>query len=315
MVALLCIGETMALMTGENVGPLTHAATMTLGIGGAESNVAIAARRLGVSSAWAGRLGADAFGDRVHRELRAEGVEAWVVRDATAPTGLMVKERRTTGSTRVWYYRDRSAGSRLSPSDIPDHRVASCELVHLTGITAGLSDSALATVRAVVAAATAAGVPISFDVNHRAAVWRDRDPGPVYRELAAAAAVVFAGADEAGLVLGTDDADPERLLDGLSAVSGGDVVLKLGPDGCLAAIDGRRLAQASVAVAVLDTVGAGDAFVAGYLAELLAGATPEARLLTAVRCGAFACAVSGDWEGDPFRWELATLEGRDPVVR
>jgi 2-dehydro-3-deoxygluconokinase len=65
----------------------------------------------------------------------------------------------------------------------------------------------------------------------------------------------------------------------------------------------------------VDTVGAGDAFVAGYLTELMGGAAPAARLRTAVAAGAFAVTVSGDWEGMPDRSALALLEATDPVVR
>jgi len=312
---LLCVGETMALMTSESVGPLAQASSLGLSIGGAESNVAIGARRLGVPTTWAGRIGTDSFGDRVERELRAEGVDARITRDDGAPTGLMVKERRTAGTSRVWYYRAGSAGSRLTPTDVPDDLVASAQVVHVTGITPGLSSSALATVRSIARAATAAGVPLSFDVNHRAAVWAGRDPGPVYRELVAGAGVVFAGEDEARLVVGTEETDRVRLLEALAALTDGDVVLKLGPDGCLARVDGQRVAQPAVPVDVLDTVGAGDAFVAGYLAELIAGAAPEQRLRTATRCGSFACLTTTDWEGNPTRAELALLDGTDPVVR
>ena len=158
-------------------------------------------------------------------------------------------------------------------------------------------------------------MPLSFDVNHRAAVWAGRDPGPVYRELLAGAGVVFAGEDEARLVVGTEETDRVRLLEALAALTDGDVVLKLGPDGCLARVDGQRVAQPAVPVDVLDTVGAGDAFVAGYLAELIAGAAPEQRLRTATRCGSFACLTTTDWEGNPSRAELALLDGTDPVVR
>lgn len=314
-VGLLCVGETMALMTSRSVGPLAQAPELTVSVGGAEGNVAIGARRLGVRTTWVGRLGADSFGDRVERELRAEGVLTRITRDDTAPTGVMVKERRTPGTSRVWYYRDGCAGGRLSPADVPAELITSATLVHLTGITPGCSSSALATVRAIVAVATAGRVPLSFDVNHRAAVWGDRDAGGIYRELAAAAAVVFAGEDEARLLVGTDETDRERLLDAVATLTHGDVVLKLGADGCVARIGGDRLAQPAVPVEVRDTVGAGDAFVAGYLAELLEGAPPEQRLRTAVRCGAFACLTDGDWEGNPTRAELELLDATDPVVR
>jgi 2-dehydro-3-deoxygluconokinase len=227
----------------------------------------------------------------------------------------MVKERRTAEAGRVWYYRAASAGSRLSPADLPADVVRAAGVLHVTGITPGLSESALAATRAAVALAVDAGVPVSFDVNHRAGVWGSRDPAPVYAELARAAAVVFAGEDEARLLTGSAATDPDDLLDALEGKAGGDVVLKLGADGCLARIGGRRWQVPAVPVTVVDTVGAGDAFVAGYLAELLRGLPPADRLATAVRCGALACAGHGDWEGLPTRADLALLTPGESVTR
>ncbi|MBB6627728.1 sugar kinase [Nocardioides sp. KIGAM211] len=320
MAGLLTLGETLALAGGAAVGSLAHVPSLQLGIGGAESNVAIGVRRLGGEAAWIGRVGADSLGERVLRELRAEGLALHATVDDTAPTALMVKERRTAATARVWYYRTGSAGSRLDPADVPSDLVAAASVLHVTGITPGLSASALAATERALDLAAEHGVPISFDVNHRAAVWAGRDPGPTYRSIAERSAVVFAGDDEARILLGTTATDPAELVAGLAGLAGGaasagDAVLKLGADGCRARIDGVDHEVAAVPVAVVDSVGAGDAFVAGYLAELMAGRPAATRLATAVRCGAFACLTTGDWEGLPRRAELALLDGGEPVVR
>lgn len=315
MTGLLTFGETLALAGSTTPGNLAQAATLDLGIGGAESNVAIGVRRLGGAVTWVGRVGDDSLGTRVLRELRAEDLDVRAVVDPAGPTALMVKERRTAEAGRVWYYRTGSAGSHLSPADLPEELLRTAGIVHVTGITPGLSASALATTRRAVEVATAAGVPVSFDVNHRAAVWRGRDPRPVYAELAQAAAVVFAGDDEARLLTGTTTTDPGKLLAELAGCCGADVVLKLGAAGCLARIAGESFAAPVVRVTVVDTVGAGDAFVAGYLAELLRGLPADRRLDTAVRCGALACASTGDWEGLPTRDELSLLDGGESVKR
>jgi 2-dehydro-3-deoxygluconokinase len=156
---------------------------------------------------------------------------------------------------------------------------------------------------------------VSFDVNHRAGVWGTRDPVPVYAELAHAAAVVFAGEDEARLLTGSAASDPVDLVGALTATTGGDVVLKLGAAGCLAHLGGERWQVPAVPVTVVDTVGAGDAFVAGYVAELLRGLPPADRLATAVRSGALVCAAPGDWEGLPTRADLALLTTGDQITR
>ncbi|MFD7009969.1 carbohydrate kinase family protein [Rhodococcus jostii] len=89
----------------------------------------------------------------------------------------------------------------------------------------------------------------------------------------------------------------------------------MGAQGCLAMIDGETYSLPAVPVSVVDSVGAGDGFVAGYLAERLAGVAPADRLRTAVTVGAFACTVSGDWEGMPRRDELGLLTTAEPVTR
>ena len=130
--------------------------------------------------------------------------------------------------------------------------------------------------------------------------------------------LVFAGDEEAMIALGLDQSQPHpplELAHQLTALGPRHAVVKLGPLGAVAVADRAQLTQAAVPVNAVDTVGAGDAFVAGYIAEFLAGEGLEQRLRTAVRTGAFACQVPGDWEGMPRRAELGLLESKDPVAR
>jgi 2-dehydro-3-deoxygluconokinase len=311
---VVTLGESMGLLHNPVIGPLSHAVEMRLSTGGAESNVAIALQRLGVHASWIGRVGADSLGERVLRELRAEGVDVHAVIDADAPTGLMIKERRTADASRVWYYRTGSAGSRLQAVDLPVATIEGASLLHVTGITLALSPTAAATVIDAVGIARSRGIPVSFDVNHRSTLWGERDPGPIYRELAELATVVFAGEDEAALLV-PGVSGPEALAAAITALGPEQVVIKRGGAGCVALIDGVTYIQAAVPIVPIDTVGAGDAFVAGYLAELLEGREPEVRLGTAVAVGAFACLTAGDWEGLPRRNELALLTASEPVTR
>ncbi|WP_432572676.1 sugar kinase [Kineococcus sp. SYSU DK005] len=311
---VLTLGETMALARSEAPGPLAHARSLALGTGGAESNVAVALARLGTPVTWVGRVGADSLGELVLRELRAEGVDVAAVVDPGAPTGLMVKERRTGERSRVWYYRAGSAGSRLHRDDVPRGALAGAALLHVTGITPALSASAADAVEHAVDAARAAGALVSLDVNHRSALWPAHEAGPVLARLARRVDVVFAGDDEAAMLVGPRE-DPLELAHALAALGPAQAVVKLGALGAVAVVDGAEHRRAAVPVTVVDTVGAGDGFVAGYLAELLRGCDVEQRLRTAVRVGAFACQVPGDWEGMPRRAELALLDAKDPVSR
>lgn len=310
---LVTLGETMGLLYPEDVGPLEHASHLRLAIGGAESNVAIAAARLGTRTAWIGRVGADPVGRRIARELRAEGVHAVVVEGDAAPTGLMMKERRTPSVQRVQYYRAGSAGSRLSLEDLPPLLIERARILHVTGITAALSPGALDAVRSGIQIARASGVSVSFDVNHRSRLWSSAEAVPVYRELVQQADIVFAGEDEAAMVVGPGR--PQELATRIGELGPRQVVIKQGADGATAWAAGSLLHVDAVPVDVVDTVGAGDGFVGGYLSELVAGAGHAQALATAAQVGAFACQVRGDWEGMPTRDDLALLDAADPVLR
>lgn len=311
---VVTLGETMALMKADHPGPLAHVGSMSLGMGGAESNFAIALRRLDTAVTWVGRLGADSLGDLIYRELAAEEISVLAPRDPDAPTGLMIKERRTQDAQKVWYYRAGSAGSRLHPGDVPGALIRQAKVLHVTGITPALSASAADAVEYAVHCAREAGVLVSFDLNYRANLWPPEKAGPVLRSLASRADLVFAGTEEAALAVGPAE-DPLELAARFEALGISQVVIKLGASGCAALVEGRSYLQPAVPITAVDTVGAGDAFAAGYVAELLAGADVEQRLLTAVRTGAFACLVPGDWEGMPRRSELGLLDEAEPVSR
>jgi len=320
--AVVTVGETMALLDAPASGRIAGSA-LPLGIGGAESNVAIGLTRLGVDCAWVSRVGDDALGTYLTREIRAEGVRVLVTRDPAAPTGLMLKEHRNGRPWRVRYYRAGSAASRLSPADVDAvaDEIAAADVLHLTGITPALGPAPLAASERAAQVARAAGTLVSFDVNHRATLWSDAEAGPVLARLAAAADLLFAGPEEAALVLGraapgavTFD-DGELLARELAEHGPGTVVVKLGALGSLA-LHGDEVHRApALPVTVVDPVGAGDAFVAGYLSEVVAGAAVPDALRTGNACGAAVCGVPGDWEGLPTRGELADLGGGQEVAR
>lgn len=311
--AVVTIGETMGLLRSTTIGSLEHGSDLALSIGGAESNVAIGVTRLGGRATWMGRVGDDSIGRRVLRELRAEQVGIHATVDHGARTGIMLKEVPLAGSSRVLYYRSGSAGSRLSPDDLDREVIANGAVLHVTGITSALSHSAAAAVDAAIDVATRSGVAVSFDVNHRASLWSDESFRAAYRQIARQADIIFAGAEEAALLVGA--AEPETLARRLADLGPAQAILKLGPGGCLAHIEGELLSVPARPVTPVDTVGAGDAFVAGYLSALIAGARPLDRLTLATTCGAFACLGPGDWESLPRIADLGTLDAGDPVIR
>ncbi|MFF5079296.1 sugar kinase [Actinoplanes sp. NPDC000266] len=302
---LFTFGETMGLVAADGIGPLTYAKGFSFGIGGAESNVAVGVARLGGRATWLGRVGPDATGALIAERLTAAGVRTLAITDESF-TGLMVRHKRSAQFAQVDYHRAGSAGSRLSPADVPPAELTAAGVVHVTGITPALSETARAAVFQSIETARAAGVPVSVDVNYRSKLWNRFDAAPVLRDLVSRADVVFASPEEAELFVDTDD-----LLGSLAKLGPSEVIVKDGARGCRALIDGERHELPVLPVTVVDPVGAGDAFVAGYLADRLTGATPAARLATAIAAGAFAVTVPGDCEGAPTRAELTALTGDD----
>ena len=304
--SIVTIGETMALLGTPDHCLIRAGSTPSLTVGGAESNVAIAAARLGARASWIGRLGDDDLGSLVIRELRGQGLTVLAHRDPGAPTGLMVKEHRRGKPTHVRYYRKHSAGSCLEPGDVDRQVLLDADVVHLTGITAAFGDSARATLRHAITVARGGSATISFDVNYRATLWSADVAGPVLRELAASSDIVFAGPEEAELLLPdgvsvADAEDPWRAATALAhhvcALGPRITVIKLGSLGALALADGVVYRHPIEAIVPVDPVGAGDAFVGAFLAELAAGRSIETCLASGARMGALVCMVPGDWEG------------------
>jgi 2-dehydro-3-deoxygluconokinase len=312
--SVVTLGESLGLLVASRVGRLELVPAMDLGFGGAESNVAIGLARLGVPVTWMSRLGDDALGRLIERQLRAEGVSAATTLDPTAPTALMLKERPAAGSSAVSYYRAGSAGSRLTPEHLDTARIREARILHITGITAALGAGPRAALDAAVDVANDSGTIVSFDVNHRSRLWSHATAAFAYREIAARADVVFAGDDEAELLTG--ERDPAAQAAAITELGPTHAIVKRGAEGAYALADGQAVEQSAFPVQAVDTVGAGDAFVAGYLAELLAGASLTERLRTAAACGAIACTAPGDWEAAADRAAIARLLGAgDPVQR
>ncbi|GII24672.1 sugar kinase [Planosporangium mesophilum] len=307
---VLTFGESMVSL--RSAGPLADGGALGMHLAGAESNVAIALARLGHRSAWAGRVSADELGEYVLRRLRGEGVDTGgAVRDAERPTGLMFLEQRTADLTRVQYRRADSAGSALAVDDLRGPLAAGARVLHLTGITPALSESARQATLWAAKTASAAGIPVCLDVNYRARLWSRDEARAVLAPLSSYASIVVASEDELDLV-GDPGADGPAVVAGLRDRGAGTVLVKLGAAGARAYTpDGVHTAGA-LAVTAVDTVGAGDAFTAGYLSGRLDGLDVAGCLRRAVTLGAFAVSSRGDWEGLPRRDELSMLDGHEP---
>jgi 2-dehydro-3-deoxygluconokinase len=304
MTDVLTFGETMAAL--RSTGPLRLGGGMHLSIAGAESNVAIGLARLGHEVSWVGVTGADEPGELIRRTLRAEGVDLGSARiEADAPTGLILFESRLSDLVRVTYYRAGSAGSRLSRTDVrAAFAGARPRVLHVTGITCALGDEPLAAVEEAVATARAAGVTVCLDVNYRARQWSAERAAAALRPLLPFVDILVASDDELPVVSGSTDPVRELRDAGIA-----EVVVKHGAAGATSHTAAGVVDRPARSVTAVDAVGAGDAFVAGFLSGVLDELDTAARLNRAVTVGAFAVASRGDWEGLPTRADLPLLDG------
>jgi 2-dehydro-3-deoxygluconokinase len=298
---VITAGETMALVVPPSPGRLRHATSLSLSIGGAESNVAIGLARLGIPASWISVLGDDELGELVLHRLRAEGVDtSGVRRIADRATGLYLREE-VAGRLRVYYYRSGSAAATLSPNAFDPSMLQGAAFLHLTGITGALSQECAEFLPWAASTARDAGVRVSYDVNYRSRLWEPSAAQAATEALLPLIDVLFVGHDEANALWGWET---DTALEQLSKIGPSEVILKLGADGCAEMINGEQLTSLGFPARQLDPIGAGDAFDAGYLAATLWGWAPERRLRAANAMGAFCVQNLGDYEGLPNRREL-----------
>ncbi|MCM3780125.1 sugar kinase [Microbacterium hydrocarbonoxydans] len=288
-VEVVCVGESMGLVTAVGA-PLVETETAAFGIAGAEGNVAVGLVSAGHRAAWASRLGADPFGERISAELSGRGVDMWATIDETAPTGVMFKDPGIESSS-VYYYRRGSAASLMGRGFLDAESLSGVRIVHTTGITPALSATCRDMVDQLYVDARAAGAVVSFDVNDRRALWSKQDAAHTLARLADAADIAFVGRDEAERIWGTPTASDIRAHlphCGLLVVKDGDV-------GATAfSGDDEPVFVPAPRVEVVEPVGAGDAFASGFLAATLEGADLAQRLSAGHAAAARVLTTHGD---------------------
>jgi 2-dehydro-3-deoxygluconokinase len=296
---VLTLGEAMVLLDPAEEGEIRPGMQFSLRVAGAEANFAIALTRLGIRSTWVSRLGSDPLGDVVFETLAEQGVDLSLVRREKSPTGLFFKWRNAGKSNLIYYRRD-SAASHLEPSDVGDADIDGATHLHVTGITMALSRSACETVIDVTQRAHKRGIPITFDPNYRPALWSGPDKAAkAHRAVLGMAGWYLCGLEE-GCAL-WDATDEDSLFAAMESAGVSRSVVRIGPRGALVNDSGSITHVAPERLEeVLDEVGAGDAFVAGFVYGLINGWAP----IDCARAGnviaAHALLGTGDWETLPF---------------
>jgi 2-dehydro-3-deoxygluconokinase len=297
MTDLLTFGETMLRLSVPAGERLSRVDRLDVHVGGAESNVAVAAGIFGVETAWLSALPATDLGDRIVDTLRTEGVEPIVERTETGRVGTYYLERGSRPrSDAVVYDRTGTPIRDVTPEDLPDERIRDAGMVFTSGITPALSDGLAATTAAFLGTASEAGVATAMDVNYRSKLWSADRARETLRDLFPDVDVLFVAERDARTVLGCEG-EAESIARELAEDHDFEtVVVTRGEEGALAVRDAVS-EQPAVETDTVDPVGSGDAFVGGYLARRLQGGdVPDA-----LAYGAATAALERTVEGDLAR--------------
>jgi 2-dehydro-3-deoxygluconokinase len=312
---LVTFGEAMVLHLATPGLPLSAATDYRRSVAGAESNVAIGLARLGHRVGWFGRLGTDVHGQYVLDTIRGNGVDtSRVVRDAGAPTGMIVRDSHAVRPVEVVYHRAGSAASRLEAGDIDAEYLADARLLLMSGVTAVLSDTAREATEVALAEAKRSDTPVVLDLNIRRKLSSAEHAVQVLRPLVSGAQIVLAGTDEAELFTGSTDV--ARCAAWFHDAGARIVVIKDGASGAYLSDGSQRMHQPAPDVPVVDPVGAGDAFACGLLSALLRDRPLPVAMAEAAAVAGLVLSVASDIDGLPTPAQLdAAMRAETAVNR
>jgi fructokinase len=281
--------------------------------GGAPFNVARAIARLGGKCQFLGRLSDDAFGDQLRAALEREGVGIGVPEPTPAPTTLAIAQLDASGSADYRFYLHGTAASQLHPSDLPPDAFASSDVVALGGL--GILIEPTASTLLALIRRTPPDVTVLLDPNCRPRAIKDLAD---YRAAVAAflSRVDIAKVSVDDLKLLYRQADPREAARTLLGLGPAAVMVTDGPAPVIIHTANTERAVPVPEIDVVDTIGAGDAFVAAFLtwwsnrklnrqdvdnADALAEATAAA-----IEVAVAACTVKGANLPENFVWSTAS---------
>jgi sugar/nucleoside kinase (ribokinase family) len=311
LIDVLSLGEPLVQLNPLDLGPIRHAHLFEKHAAGSEVNVLIGLSRLGLKTSLITKLGKDEFSRFVLAALKSEdvGVEG-VTQIEKKNCGIFFVQRGypIPEKSDVIYFRSDSAAKLLSPEDIDEEMVKDSKTLHVTGITPALSNSCREAIFRALSIANENNLKISFDTNFRKKLWTVQEAGPVLAEIARKSDLLFTDLDDASLLLGRKVDDADEALGELSRLGPDTVVLKLGATKGLVARSAQDEARSSsLRVPVVDSIGAGDAVVVGFLAGYLAKESLQKSLDMASCCSALVVMRRGDFENLPDREYLDRL--------
>lgn len=263
---ILCLGEPMLEFNQQPDGMYLP------GHGGDTSNCAIAAARQGASTGCLTHIGKDAFGDSFMALWTSEGVStSYVKQVADAHTGIYFVTHGEDGHE-FSYFRAGSACSLMTPDDLPKDALQSTKILHASGISQGISESAADTVFAAIDIVKEAGGLVSYDTNLREKLWPVSRARAIIHAAVAQCDIALPGLDDAELLTGLSE--PEAIVQFYLDLGAKIVALTLGPKGTLVGTESEARLIPGRKVSAVDATGAGDTFDGAFLSQIVGGSDP-----------------------------------------
>ncbi|MEM2888577.1 MAG: sugar kinase [Candidatus Bathyarchaeia archaeon] len=300
MLDIATMGEVMVQFNAVSNGPLRHVIYFEKHAAGAEANFAIGMTRLGFKAGIITKVRDDEFGRYIINVLRSEGIDVSQIKfEPEAPNGVYFIQRNypVPGKSSVIYYRKGSAASKLSIDDLDPEYVRDAKLFHLTGITPALSQTCKEASFEALRIASESGLTVSFDTNIRLSLWSKDDARSTLLSMLKKANIVFTEPQDGEILFGTKN--PREIADKILQLGSEMVVVKLGEDGAAAYTKETSVMKPAFKVPIVDVIGAGDAFAAGFISSILRGLSLEEALEIGNATGALVVTVRGDFENSP----------------
>lgn len=308
---VLSIGETMIAFSPNEVGPMRYARDFSTHIAGAETNTLIGLEKLGVRTGWISQLGNDELGHRILSFVRGEGINVDSVKlTDEARTGIFLKEKARYDQTHVHYYRNDSAASIMSKDNIDKSYISQFKYLYITGITPALSENCKEAVLYLINVAKELGLKVIFDPNLRLKLWSEEEARETLLNIISLSDIVLPGISEGEFLF--NEKSEDKIAQHIVVLGPSTVIVKLGEKGAYYQTRNESgYAKASKEIEVVDPVGAGDGFAAGYIAGFINGLSLHDAVEQACNAGALVTTVKGDVEGLPSENELEQFKNQD----
>ncbi|CAN7270044.1 5-dehydro-2-deoxygluconokinase [Pararhizobium sp. LjRoot255] len=303
---LITIGRASVDLYGQQIGTrLEDVASFAKSVGGCPTNISVGTARLGLKSALLTRVGKEQMGRFIREQLQREGVETkGIVTDPERLTALAILSVESDHSFPLLFYRDNCADSALCEDDVAEDFIRSARAILVTG-THFSKPHTDAAQRKAIRIAKESGAKVVFDIDYRPNLWglAGHDAGDnryiASEKVSTHLKTVLADCDlivgtEEEVLIASGDSDLLAALKTIRANSKATIVLKRGPMGCIV-YDGPisdNLEDGVVGkgfpIEVYNVLGAGDAFMSGFLRGWLTGEPHATSATWANACGAFA---------------------------